>query len=147
MKLKLTFNNALFVILVLLFISISSLNIVFLSFDYLVHIMLRNIVEVGMMALAATLIIITGGIDLSVGSILVLSAMAGGTMTGYTPPMNYPGPYGYNDPVYGPNNYNNWGSNYNPNTAGQDRYWRTRNGFYNSSNGYGNGGSVNVLYD
>ena len=40
--------------------------------------MLRNIVEIGIMALAVTLIIITGGIDLSVGSIMVLSTMAGG---------------------------------------------------------------------
>ena len=78
MKLKFTFNWALLIILVLLFTTISSLNVVFLSFDYLVSIMLRNIVEVGMMALAATLIIITGGIDLSVGSILVLSTMVGG---------------------------------------------------------------------
>ena len=40
--------------------------------------MLKNIVEIGLMALPLTLIIVTGGIDLSVGSIMILSAIAGG---------------------------------------------------------------------
>jgi ribose/xylose/arabinose/galactoside ABC-type transport system permease subunit len=77
-KLKFTFNWALLIILAVLFIAIAAINNVFLSFDYLVGVMLRNIVEIGMMALAVTLIVITGGIDLSVGSILVLSSMIGG---------------------------------------------------------------------
>ena len=77
-KYKFTFNLALIIILLVLFGGISALNSVFLSFDYLVGVMLRNIVEIGMMALAVTLIIITGGIDLSVGSTLVLSSMIGG---------------------------------------------------------------------
>ncbi|MDR0720286.1 MAG: ABC transporter permease [Treponema sp.] len=77
-KLKFTFNWALIIILIVLFGGISVINSVFLSFDYLVGVMLRNIVEIGMMALAVTLIIITGGIDLSVGSTLVLSSMLGG---------------------------------------------------------------------
>jgi len=77
-KFKFTFNLALVIILFVLFTGISVLNSVFLSFDYLVGVMLRNIVEIGMMALAVTLIIITGGIDLSVGSTLVLSSMIGG---------------------------------------------------------------------
>ena len=78
MKFKFTFNWALIIILVVLFVTIAAINPVFLSFDYLIGVMLRNIVEIGMMALAVTLIIITGGIDLSVGSTMVLSAMAGG---------------------------------------------------------------------
>jgi ribose/xylose/arabinose/galactoside ABC-type transport system permease subunit len=77
-KIRFTFNWALAIILVVLFVSISAINNVFLSFDYLVGVMLRNIVEIGMMALVVTLIIITGGIDLSVGSILVFSSMIGG---------------------------------------------------------------------
>jgi ribose/xylose/arabinose/galactoside ABC-type transport system permease subunit len=77
-KFRFTFNWALAVILFVLFITIAAINSVFLSFDYLVGVMLRNIVELGMMALAVTLIIITGGIDLSVGSMLVLSSMIGG---------------------------------------------------------------------
>ena len=78
LKFKFTFNWALLVIFVVLFAVISIINDVFLSYDYLVGVMLKNIVEIGMMALTMTLIIITGGIDLSVGSILVLSAMVGG---------------------------------------------------------------------
>ena len=77
-KFKFTFNWALIIILLVLFVGISSLNSVFLSIDYLLEVMLRNIVEIGMMARAVTLIIITGGIDLSVGSTLVLSSMIGG---------------------------------------------------------------------
>jgi ribose/xylose/arabinose/galactoside ABC-type transport system permease subunit len=73
-----TFNWALAIILVVLLVVISCINSVFFSFDYLVGVMLRNIVELGMISLAVTLIIITGGIDLSVGSIMVLSAMIGG---------------------------------------------------------------------
>ena len=46
--------------------------------DYLFGVMLRNIVEIGMLSLTMTLIITTGGIDLSVGSTLVLSSMVGG---------------------------------------------------------------------
>ncbi|MCL2128697.1 MAG: ABC transporter permease [Treponema sp.] len=78
LKFRFTFNWALLIILVALFAAIAGLNPVFLSFDYLIGVMLRNIVEIGMMALAVTLIIITGGIDLSVGSTMVLSAMVGG---------------------------------------------------------------------
>ena len=77
-KFKFTFNWALIILLLVLFLGISALNSVFLSIDYLAGVMLRNIVELGMMALTVTLIIITGGIDLSVGSILVLSSMLGG---------------------------------------------------------------------
>jgi ribose/xylose/arabinose/galactoside ABC-type transport system permease subunit len=75
---KFTFNMALLIILVVLFTTISCINSVFLSFDYLIGVMLRNIVEIGMMALAVTLVVISGGIDLSVGSTMVLSAMIGG---------------------------------------------------------------------
>ena len=78
LKFRFTFNWALLVILIVLFVTIGSINPVFFSIDYLIEIMLRNIVEIGIMALAATLIIITGGIDLSVGSTMVLSTMIGG---------------------------------------------------------------------
>lgn len=77
-RVKLNFNFALLAILAVLFIGITVSNPVFVSFDYLVGVMLRNIVEIGTMALPVTLIVITGGIDLSVGSTMVLSAMAGG---------------------------------------------------------------------
>lgn len=77
-RLKPTFNLALFFILLLLFISIAFLNSAFLSFDYIIGVMVRNIIELGLLALPVTLIIITGGIDLSVGSTMVLAAMSGG---------------------------------------------------------------------
>ncbi|MHB1454361.1 MAG: ABC transporter permease [Saccharofermentanales bacterium] len=77
-RFKFSFNIALLMLLAVLFIVIVSVNPVILKPDYLFGVMLRNIVEIGLMALPVTLIIITGGIDLSVGSILVLSAMAGG---------------------------------------------------------------------
>ena len=77
-KFKLTFNGVLILITLLIFIIIASINSAFLYPDYIVGVMLKNIVEIGLIALPMTLIIITGGIDLSVGSILVLSAMTGG---------------------------------------------------------------------
>lgn len=77
-KIKFSFNKALLLLFVVLFIVIASINSAFLSPDYFIGVMLRNIVEIGLMALPVTLIIITGGIDLSVGSTLVLSAMVGG---------------------------------------------------------------------
>ncbi len=77
-RLKLTFNMALFLILVVLFIAIAFMNSAFLNFDYVIGVMARNIIELGLLALPVTLIIITGGIDLSVGSTMVLSAMSGG---------------------------------------------------------------------
>jgi ribose/xylose/arabinose/galactoside ABC-type transport system permease subunit len=76
-----TFNWALAIILIVLFAVIANINWVFLSFDYLMGVMLRNIVELGMMSLAVTLIIITGGIDLSVGSTMVLASMIGGIVS------------------------------------------------------------------
>jgi ribose/xylose/arabinose/galactoside ABC-type transport system permease subunit len=77
-KFRFTFNMALLLILIALFTGIALLNPVFLSFDYLIGVMLRNIVEIGVMSLTMTLIVITGGIDLSVGSTMVLSSMLGG---------------------------------------------------------------------
>lgn len=77
-KFKFTFNKALFLIWLIIFIAIAVKSPSFLSAPYLINVMLRNIVEIGIVALPMTLIIITGGIDLSVGNIMVLSAMLGG---------------------------------------------------------------------
>ena len=77
-KFRLTFNTALVILMLLMFALIASLNSAFLYPDYIIGVMIRNILELGIIALPMTLIIVTGGIDLSVGSILVLSAMAGG---------------------------------------------------------------------
>lgn len=84
LKIKLTFNRALIALMLVLFVTISIINSNFLYPDYLIGVMLRNIIEIGMMALPLTLIIITGGIDLSVGSIMVLSAMTGGMTAAQT---------------------------------------------------------------
>ena len=74
-KLKLTFNKSLIIIFIVLFILISSLNNVFLYPDYLIGVVLRNVVEIGILAFSMTLIIITGGIDFSIGSTMILCAM------------------------------------------------------------------------
>lgn len=77
-KIKLTYNIALLSIFIILFIAIAAININFFSFDYITAVMLRNIVEIGIIALPMTIIIITGGIDLSVGSTMILSSVFGG---------------------------------------------------------------------
>lgn len=76
--LRFTFNTALFGIWVLIFVVIALKNPAFLSSPYIINVMLRNIMEIAIVALPMTLVIITGGIDLSVGNIMVLSAMLGG---------------------------------------------------------------------
>lgn len=77
-KFKFTFNMALFLMWVVIFTFISIKSPAFLSSYYIINVMLKNIIEIGMVALPMTLIIITGGIDLSVGNIMVLAAMLGG---------------------------------------------------------------------
>jgi ribose/xylose/arabinose/galactoside ABC-type transport system permease subunit len=74
-NLKLTFNTSLIIILAVLFILISVSNSVFLYPDYLIGVVLRDVVEIGILALPMTLIIITGGIDFSIGSTMILCAM------------------------------------------------------------------------
>lgn len=76
-KLKLTFNTALIAILVVIFGFIVAVRPVFISSSYLLNVVLRNVIEIGLIALPMTLTIITGGIDLSVGNIMILSAMLG----------------------------------------------------------------------
>lgn len=77
-KMKFTYNKALFLIWLLIFVGIAIKSPAFLSAPYIINVMLRNIVELGMVALPMTLIIITGGIDLSVGNTMMLSALLGG---------------------------------------------------------------------
>ena len=77
-KFKLSFNMALFVIWLVIFLFIGIKAPSFLNANYIISVMLKNIVEIGMVALPMTMIIVTGGIDLSVGNIMVLSCMLGG---------------------------------------------------------------------
>ncbi len=64
----LTQENVLFVILILIVVTLASLNDSFLTASNLLN-MTRYFVEIGLIALPMTLVIITGGIDLSVGSL------------------------------------------------------------------------------
>jgi len=73
-----TFNKALLIIWIAIFLIIGINSPSFFSTSYIINVMLRNIIEIGLVALPMTLIIITGGIDLSVGNLMVLSAMLGG---------------------------------------------------------------------
>lgn len=75
---KISFNIILFFIWLVLFTGIGIANPQFFAFDYSVGVMLRSAVEIGLVALPMTLVIITGGIDLSVGNTMVLAAMLGG---------------------------------------------------------------------
>ena len=79
-KVNLNFNIALIIILILSFIWIASQNSAFLQKDYIIGVVLKNVIEIGLLALPMTLIIVTGGIDLSCGNIMVLSSMLGGMM-------------------------------------------------------------------
>lgn len=81
-KFKFTYNTALFLIWIIIFAFIGIKAPNFLKPNYLVNVMLKNIVEKGIVALPMTLIIITAGIDLSVGNILVLSCMLGAMAAG-----------------------------------------------------------------
>ncbi|MDR0519004.1 MAG: ABC transporter permease [Clostridiales Family XIII bacterium] len=74
----LNFNIALLVILVALILIIGIRNPTFLTYNYMMSVVVKNIMEIGLMALPMTLIVITAGIDLSVGSIMIFSAIAGG---------------------------------------------------------------------
>ncbi|MBN2365568.1 MAG: ABC transporter permease, partial [Calditrichaeota bacterium] len=61
-------------ILCIIFSPVSSKgNIIFLKFDNLTNV-LRQVSEIGIISVGMTLVIITAGIDLSVGSVLALSA-------------------------------------------------------------------------
>ena len=78
-KFKLSFNLVLLLIWAVIFAAIAIAAPTFLKADYIINTMLRNIIEIGMVALPMTLIIITGGIDLSVGNMMILCAVLGGS--------------------------------------------------------------------
>ena len=73
-----SFNLALLLIWVVIFLVIGIAAPSFFNPNYIISVMLKNIVETGMVALPMTLIIVTGGIDLSVGNIMILACMLGG---------------------------------------------------------------------
>jgi ribose transport system permease protein/rhamnose transport system permease protein len=73
-----SFNLSLLLIFAILFVTIGIINHNFFNPNYIINVMIKNIIEIGLIALPLTLIIITSGIDLSVGSIMILSAISGG---------------------------------------------------------------------
>lgn len=77
---KLTYNWALAAICVVLFCLFSQANSAFASWDYILE-TVKMIVEIGIMALPLTLFVVMGGIDLSMSSSLVLSAVVGGILS------------------------------------------------------------------
>jgi ribose transport system permease protein len=77
-------NNSAFAAFVFIFvISVLLKGSVFLSYNNIINI-LRNNSIIGIIALGMTLVIITGGIDLSVGSLLVIVGIAVLAVTNFT---------------------------------------------------------------
>jgi ribose transport system permease protein/rhamnose transport system permease protein len=83
-RFKFGYNYALLIILVVCVLLISSQNPVFLRSGYLLNVVVKNSVEIGLMAFAATFVIITGGIDLSCGTAMILCAVIGGIAAVHT---------------------------------------------------------------
>ncbi len=77
-KLRIDFNAALVFILIISFFLIANQNPAFLSGEYIISVVLKNAIEIGFLALPMTIIIVTGGIDLSCGNMMVLASMLGG---------------------------------------------------------------------
>src|SRR2546425_5068440 len=72
--------------LIVLFVGFSLASPNFLQFDNVVGILLATTVN-GVLALGVTFVIITGGIDLSIGTVMTLSAvMTRGVITHWHPP-------------------------------------------------------------
>jgi ribose/xylose/arabinose/galactoside ABC-type transport system permease subunit len=72
---RLTYNMALLIIAVAMYLVIGIINSTFFQFSYGIETIV-TVIEIAIMALPTTLVIITGGIDFSMSSILVLSAYA-----------------------------------------------------------------------
>ena len=79
-KLRLTDYSSIIAFLVIFFIAVLVKGTTFLSLRNFTNILLNNAV-IGIIALGMTMIIITGGIDLSVGSQLAMSGLIGITVS------------------------------------------------------------------
>lgn len=79
-KIKMNYQTIMFVILILLLIVFNAISEGVMLKPNVLFGLTENVVEVGLLALAMTFIITTGGIDLSVGYIMALSAV----MMGFT---------------------------------------------------------------
>lgn len=75
---SINFNGSLLIILIVLLVVIGIANSNFFKPNYIINVMIKNVMEIGLIALPMTLLVIAGCIDFSVGSIMILSAIAGG---------------------------------------------------------------------
>jgi len=83
-KFKFTYQTGLFIFLIVLIIFFGWMEDWIILKPKVLFGLTENIMEIGLMALPMTLIIITGGIDLSVGSSMALSAVVLGAVYGAT---------------------------------------------------------------
>ena len=72
-----SFNIALLIILIALIVAISFINPNFIQFNYVMSVVIKNIIEIGLMALPDA-DHHYGGITFRVGSIMIVSAISGG---------------------------------------------------------------------
>ena len=73
------------VVIVLLVLGFGIAKPLFLHSDNLINVLLQASV-VGILAIGETFVLITGGIDLSIGSVIALAAVGSGLMNGHVPP-------------------------------------------------------------
>ena len=73
-QIRFTYNVALFLIALVMFLSIGFARSNFFSRKYILE-TIKQIIEIGIMVLPATLIIISGGIDFSMSALLILTAI------------------------------------------------------------------------
>ena len=73
---KFTYNMALFIIALVMFVGVGIARPNFFSSLYIAE-TAKQVIEIGIMVLPATLIIISGGIDFSMNALLILSAIVG----------------------------------------------------------------------
>jgi len=72
------FVGSLLIILIVLFVAIGIANNVFFNSNYIINITIRNVMEIGLLALPMTLLAISNCIDFSIGATMILTIIAGG---------------------------------------------------------------------
>jgi ribose/xylose/arabinose/galactoside ABC-type transport system permease subunit len=85
-RFRFTYNWALLVITLLLFMIFGIMNSTFFTYYYIME-TIKTVIEIAIMSLPITMIIIMGGIDFSMSSTLILSAVCGGIVGGWTNPL------------------------------------------------------------
>ncbi len=80
---RFTYNMALFIIAVVMFVGVGIAKPNFFSGNYIAE-TAKQIIEIGIMVLPATIIIISGGIDFSMNALLIVSAILSAIVARYT---------------------------------------------------------------